>query len=285
MGEIYQKMERDLTLRNVAESTRVSYLRCCCKFVRHAGRSPAVMGSFEVDGFLESLVRRGKSPSTQRTHVAALKFLYGVTLERREVAEKIPWPKTARRIPDVLSGTEVATLLGVIAPLKYRLVLTTAYGAGLRISEACSLRVGDIDSKRGLIHVRLGKGAKDRFVMLSQRLLGMLREYWKLAQPRGPFLFPGEGPGSHVTEQAVRAALKAALPEAGIHKHVTPHLLRHSLATHLLEAGADISVIQVVLGHASIRTTAQYTQVSQQHVASVKSPLDLLGTAEGAVLG
>jgi integrase/recombinase XerD len=163
--------------------------------------------------------------------------------------------------------------------------LTAAYGAGLRISEACRLRVEDIDSRRGLIHVRLGKGAKDRYVMLSERLLAVLRRYWQQAHPQGGWLFPGRKPGKSITPHAVDNALTKAMQTLKLKKRVTPHVLRHSFATHLLEAGSDIRLIQVLLGHASIRTTARYAQVSAAHVARTKSPLDLLGTRQGSVLG
>ena len=164
-------------------------------------------------------------------------------------------------------------------------VVTTAYGAGLRVSEACRLQVQDIDGKRGLIHVRLGKGGKDRYVMLSQRLLGLLRQYWVAVRPSGEWLFPGRKPGKPLTPSAVRRALNVAVKAAKLKKRVTVHVLRHSFATHLLETGTDIRLIQVLLGHASIRTTARYAQVSTTHIGRVKSPLDLLGTKQGAVLG
>lgn len=285
MGALYQKMERDLTLRNYAEGTKRNYLRKSWKFVQHFKRPPAEMGLPEIESFLASLLERKASPEMLKLYTASIKFLYGVTLDRPEVAAKIPWPRVPIRLPDVLSGTEVERLLGLVDQLKYRVILTVVYGAGLRIGEACRLRVEDIDSKRRLIHVRRGKRGKDRFVMLSQRLLEVLREYWRLAQPAGPFLFPGAKPNSPMSKAAVRLALKFAVARAGIRKQITLHLLRHSFATHLLETGTDIRVIQMLLGHSSIRTTARYAQVSQRHVGSVKSPLDLLGTETGAALG
>jgi site-specific recombinase XerD len=158
--------------------------------------------------------------------------------------------------------------------LEPAVVSIAAYGAGLRVTEACRLQPGDIDSKRMLIHVRQGKGKKDRYVMLSPRLLEILRGYWVKASPKGDWLFPGRKPGRPLTPTSVRKALDAAAKRAKLRKKVTPHLLRHSFATHLLEAGTDIRVIQVLLGHSSIRTTARYTQVSARHIASVQSPLD-----------
>jgi integrase/recombinase XerD len=207
-----------------------------------------------------------------------------VTLDRSRVAERIPWPKVPHKQPDILSGSEVAKLLKAVSSLVPAMALTTAYGAGLRISEACRLRVEDIDGKRKLIHVRLGKGGKDRYVMLGDRLLEGLREYWVKVKPRG-WLFPGAKTGRPLSPDAVRKALERARKVAKLKKRVTTHALRHAFATHLLESGTDIRIIQVLLGHASIRTTARYTQVSNKLIASTKSPLDLLGTKKGAALG
>jgi site-specific recombinase XerD len=285
MSQFYDRMSADLKLRNYSPRTRESYLRCCRSFVRHFMRPPTELGTEEVRTFLLDLVDHFAPPSVLKMHVAGIKFLYRVTLGRPEVVADIPWPKTPRTLPDVLSGSEVARLLDAIEPVKFRMVLTCTYAGGLRISEACSLRTGDIDSERMLIHVRRGKGAKDRMVMLSPRLLDLLRKYWKATRPSGDLLFPGQEPDSHVSPAAVRNALKTAVRKARLGKRVTPHLLRHAFATHLLEAGADLRVIQVLLGHGSIRTTTRYTRVSAAHVGRTQSPLDLLGTRKGKVLG
>jgi integrase/recombinase XerD len=274
MGELYRKMERDLAIKNLAPVTRKEYLRCCCKFVRYHMRSPREMGVSEIKDFLGQLVREGAGPETLKMHVAGVKFLYGITLDRQQVADKIPWPKVPHKQPDILSLSEVERLLAAGAQsLIPSMVAMTAYAGGLRVGEACRLRPEDIDSTRMLIHVRLGKGRKDRFVMLSEHLLRLLRAYWKQAQPQGGWMFPGRKTGEPLSRAAVGKALKAAAQKAGIKKRITPHLLRHSFATHLLEAGADIRVIQVLLGHSSIRTTARYARVSARHIASVKSPL------------
>jgi integrase/recombinase XerD len=227
----------------------------------------------------------GGSVERLKMHVAGLKFLYEVTLDRPEVASKLPWPKVPHKKPDILSGTEVEKVLSAMASLVPTMVVLTAYGAGLRLSEACRVRVEDIDSKRGVIHVRLGKGDKDRYVMLSERLLRALRGYCLKTGVREGYLFPGRKNGKHLTPSAVRISLKEAVKAAKLKKRVTAHTLRHAFATHLLELGTDIRTIQVLLGHASIRTTARYTQVSRQHVARVKSPLDVLGTRKAAALG
>jgi site-specific recombinase XerD len=285
MGELRDKMARDLAIRNLAVKTQKEYLRCCSSFVRYHMRSPRELGANAIKEYLEHLLLKGAGPETLKMNVAGLKFLYGVTLDRPRVAESIPWPKVPHKKPDILSGSELLKVLEGVTSLVPGVVLMTAYGAGLRISEACRLCVEDIDGKRKLIHVRLGKGNKDRYVMLAERLLGALRSYWVQVRPEGKWLFPGRKKGAHLSASAVRKALDEAVRAAKLKKRVTPHTLRHSFATHLLETGTDVRVIQAVLGHASIRTTARYAHVSARHVASVKSPLDLLGTKRGVVLG
>jgi site-specific recombinase XerD len=244
------------------------------------------MGTKEVRDFLVHLRdERELQPMTIKGYVAALKFLYTATLDRPEVVR--PWlsPRVVRKLPVVLSGTEVETVLGVVESIAYRAVLMTTYGAGLRISEACRLQVADLDSKRMLIHIRDGKGGKQRYTMLCSRLLDMLRAYFRQVRPRGEYLFPGQKPGAHLCDSSVRKVLHQAIKDCGIDKRVTPHVMRHSFATHLLDTGTDIRTIQVLLGHSSIQTTQVYTQVSPQHISRVKSPLDLLGTREAKVLG
>jgi site-specific recombinase XerD len=285
MGALCQRMTEDLKLKNYAPATCSEYVRCARRYVAFHMRSPAVMGEREIRDFLLALAFRQSSPSVLKMHVASLKFLYTTTLRRPEEVVALPWPKVPHRLPDILSGTEVNALLSAVEPLAHRAVVMTAYGTGLRIREACSLRTTDIDSKRGLIHVRDGKRARDRYVMLPERLLAFLREYWRQTQATGPLLFPGGKPGRPITPGAVRAALKKGIRKTGIQKRVTLHSLRHSFATHLLETGTDIRVIQALLGHSSIRSTVRYTQVSRTHVGRVPSPLDLLGKEKGRVLG
>lgn len=285
MGELYNKMVRDLALRNLAVGTCQQYLRCCRGFVRYHMRSPDQLGEAEIKEFLEHLLLRGGSPEQLKMYVAGIKFLYGVTLDRRELVERIPWPKVPHKKPVVLSGTEVEKVLGAVKSAVPAMALATAYGTGLRVSEVCKLRPEDIDGKRGLIHVRLGKGGKDRYVMLPSSLLEALRRYWQQVRPSGGWLFPGRKKGTHLHPTAINYALKQAVTAIKLKKRVTSHTLRHSFATHLLELGTDLRIIQVVLGHASIRTTARYAQVSARHLATVKSPLDVLGTKQGSVLG
>lgn len=285
MGALCQRMAEDLKLKNYAPGTTREYLRCAKNFASFHMRSPAQMGEREIRDFLLSLAFRKASPEKLKMHVASLKFLYSTTLRRPEEIVALPWPKVPHRLPDILSGTEVDVLLRAVEPLIYRAVLMTAYGSGLRIREACSLQTGDIDSKRQVIHVREGKRAHDRYVVLPERLLTLLREYWRQVRPPGPWLFPGSTQRRPITPAPVRTALKRAIRKTGIKKRVTPHVLRHSFATHLLESGTDIRVIQALLGHESIRSTVRYTRVSRAHVGRVKSPLDLLGTQAGHALG
>jgi integrase/recombinase XerD len=268
-------MKADLKLRRYRASTIATYLACARRFVAYHQRPPEEMGEPEVRQFLVHMIDRRASAANQKMHVAAIRFLYGVTLDRPELAVRLPWPRMPmRKLPDILDRSEVEQILDAVESLKHRGILMTAYAAGLRIREACSLKTTDIDSTRGLIHVRDGKRGRDRFVMLSPRLLTFLRQYWKQTRPTGPHLFPGRIAGRPMTLTAVRLALSKAVARTGIKKRVTPHVLRHSFATHLLEAGEDIRVIQRLLGHGSIRTTAHYTQVSQRHVGRTQSPLD-----------
>ena len=287
MGKTRDAMLADLELRRYAESTKYKYLQCAKNFVAHFMRPAEDLGEDEVRGFVLHLVREEKaSPTVQKMHVAAIRFLYTHTLRRPEVVHWLPWPKVPRTLPVVLSGTETLALLEAVESPKYRAVLMCAYGAGLRVSEACALTPADIDSKRMLIHVRRGKRGRDRYVMLGQRLLETLRIWWCVERPaRDGYLFAGSTADRHISRHTVKKVLKKAAVAAGVEKRVTPHVLRHSFATHLLEAGTDIRVIQALLGHGSIRTTTRYTHVSAEHVGRTKSPLDLLGTEEGKPLG
>jgi site-specific recombinase XerD len=278
-------MAADLELRGLASTTKKEYLQRAHNFVAYYRRPPRELGEAEVREFLLYLVNEKKAGSaTQHMYVAAIKFLYATTLQQPEVVANIPWPKRPQTLPDILTGEEVEQLFQQIASLKHRAILMTAYGAGLRISEACALKTSDLDSKRMLIHVHKGKRSKDRYVMLSERLLDVLRTYWKVARPEGPFLFPGAIPGRPITTDAVQRVLHKVVAQGHFTKRVTPHSLRHCFATHLLETGTDIRVIQRLLGHASLQTTARYTKVTERHIGRTKSPLDLLGTKEGKVI-
>jgi site-specific recombinase XerD len=277
MGAVYEKMKADLKLRRYSPRTEKSYLYYAARFVRHFDRPPARMGKAEIREFLLALEARGESASSLKLYLASIRFLYAVTLERPFEVAHIPWPRVVQKLPAVVSRADIEALLGKIEPLVCRVVVMTAYVTGLRISEALSLETGDIDGKAGVIHVRRGKGGRPRFVMLPRRLLETLREYWRLARPPGPLLFPGQDRSKPLCPDTVRRAVHCAAAALGIEQRVTMHAFRHSFATHLLESGEDLRTIQVLLGHRSIRNTTRYLQVSTQHLARVASPLDTLG--------
>jgi site-specific recombinase XerD len=276
-------MADDMRLAGFSPSTQRIYLHYAKYFTKHFMRSPSEMGEDEVRAFLLHLLDERKlSHNTYRQCYAALKFLYGVTLRRSFEVDSIPRHRGQPRLPIVLSGTEVQQLLKAFTNVKYRTMAMVMYAGGLRVSEVCVLRVGDIDSKRMLIHVREGKGGRDRCVMLSRRLLAALRAYWKEERPRD-LLFPGKaGPLNPAT---VRRAVRRASEVADFRKTVTPHVLRHAFATHLLELGTDLRVVQTLLGHRQLQMTARYTNVSTRHLQRVRSPLDVLGKPESKLLG
>jgi site-specific recombinase XerD len=265
----------DMTVRNLSPATQRSYIHAVAKFSRYFGRSPDRLDIEDVRAYQVYLVSQGISwPSLNQT-VCALRFFYGVTLGRNEMPERIAYAREPRKLPLILGADEVVRFLEAVPSLKTRTALTTAYGAGLRASEAVSLKVADIDSSRMLIQVRHGKGAKDRTVMLSPQLLAILRTYWRLARPK-VWLFPGRDEAKPIDVQVLHAACRSATKAAGLAKRVTVHTLRHSFATHLLESGVDIRIIQVLLGHNSLSTTARYTQVATTTIAGTQSPLDRL---------
>jgi len=210
MGILRQRMTEDLKLRGLAPITVASYLRYAQRFAEHyAPRSPSKLGEREVKGFLLHMVEKERiSASTQVVCLAGIKFLSETTLKRPEVVAGIPYPKRPSPLPEVLSGSEVQRLLGCITSIRMRLVGTTLYATGLRVSEACHLRPDDIDAQRGLIHVRLGKGGRDRHVPMGEKLLGLLREYWRIARPEGPYLFPGDAAGKPITTKDVGPLLR-----------------------------------------------------------------------------
>lgn len=275
MPSVLDRMRDDLILKNYAAGTHDLYLRCASAFLKHTKHRPLKLSEESIRKYVVGLSER-HSPATVKVHVAAIRFLYTRTLNCPERVQSLFFPKVPHHLPDILSREEVKCLLEAIDTPMHRAVLMTAYGAGMRISEACSLLITDIDSQRGLFHIREGKRARDRYVMLSPTLLTALREYWKLYRPAIPVLFPGDKPGSSVSHDSVRNSLRHACQKLGLTKRVTPHSLRHAFATHLLEDGADIRTIQVLLGHGSIRSTARYTHVSAAHICKTKSPLDTL---------
>jgi site-specific recombinase XerD len=280
MGHLRNKMVADLKLRGLSERTRETYLNCVSVFVRHHRKSPTQLGRDEVRDFLLHLVEQRKvKPATYNVYAAALKFLYAHTLERPQDVAWIAQMKVRRPLPSILNCTEIERLLSALGSLKMQSIVMAAYGAGLRVSEACKLCVEDIDSQRMVIVVKNGKGGKGRYTLLPRRLLELLRAYWREVRPTGPQLFPGQKPGSAVSRDAVGKALTRAAQRAKLDKRITPHGLRHAFATHLLESGTDIRTLQVLLGHASIQTTARYAQVSTKLIRQTQSPADRLRKA------
>jgi len=278
METLRNRLEADLKLRGYAASTQRSYVACVRSFVNyHGGVSPMRLGETEVVAFLLHLVEERKVSASHLTvHIAALKFFYSHTLQRPEEVVRLTFPRQRRPLPDPLSPKEVKAVLDGMARPLYRMVLMCAYAAGLRIGEACSLKSGDIDSQRGVIHVRNAKGGRDRFVMLSPRLLVALRTYWVSEHPPGPYLFPGKDPRQPITTDAVRAAMKKVTTKLGFKKKVGPHTLRHSFAIHLLDNGTDLATIKVLLGHRSVRTTMKYLNMGTKRISRTVSPLENL---------
>ena len=285
MGQLRDRMEADLRLAGYSPSTRNIYLCYARLFAKYHMRSPAEMGEEEIRQYLLHMVEKKKiSHETYRQIRAALIFLFTITLRRSTEVEYLPVRRKRVRLPVVLSGTEVQALLDAVRTPKYHAIVMAQYAGGLRISEACRLRPEDIDSKRMVIHVRAGKGGRDRYTVLSERFLAFLRDYFRKNRPQ-EWLFPGQTAAGHASPETSRRVFHAAIASARISKKVTPHVLRHCFATHLLESGVDIAVIQALLGHGSLRATEVYTHVSVEHIGRVKSPLDLLGTPAAKPLG
>jgi integrase/recombinase XerD len=281
MTPLRRRMIEDMKLKNLSTRTINAYVSRVSNFASHFGRSPQLLGRNDVRSYLLHLIQEKKvSWSVYNQTLAALRFLYEVTLGRKDVLERIPFPKQPKRLPVVLSPDEVARFFAGLGDIKHRAILMTAYAAGLRLSEVIGLRIADLDSKRMVIRVRQAKGRRDRYVMLSPRLLALLREYWKVVRPTD-WLFPGDVPGKPITGKAVHKICVRAAQDAGLGKHVTVHTLRHSFATHLLEAGTDLRTIQVLLGHRKLETTAIYTHVSPAAVEATRSPLDRIGPLPG----
>ena len=278
MTALRQRMTEDLQLRNYASGTIVAYVAHVSWLAKYYHKSPDQLNQEQVRAYLIHLVReRGLSWSHYNITVCALRFLYRVTLGRDWPIKHIPYAKRSRKLPSVLSGAEVIRLLECVPKLPHRVVLLTMYGTGLRISEATWLRVEDIDSQRMLIHVRSGKGAKDRLVPLSPLLLESLRAYWRATRSR-TWLFPGLDPERPMHQRTLRKVIQQAAQAAGLNKHVTPHTLRHSFATQILEDGVDLRTIQKLLGHNQLRTTTNYTHISIDRLQRTASPLDRLAS-------
>jgi len=284
MGSLRDRMEEDLKLAGFSASTVRVYLTYARLFVKHFGRSPEMILEEEIRDFLlELLEKRHTSAGTFRQYRSAIRFLYEHTLRKPWRVASIPpsLGRSRQSLPVVLSRNEVAALFAATESVKYRTLFMAMYAAGLRVNEACCLRTTDIDAGRRMIHVRDGKMRKDRYVMLSLRLLSSLRGYWREARPKGRYLFPGETGEGHISTQSAGIVFRKAALLAGITKPASTHCLRHSFATHLLEDGTELVVIQALLGHRRLETTALYTRMSARHIAGTESPLDRLEMKEG----
>jgi integrase/recombinase XerD len=270
-----RRMIEDMTVRKFVEKTRDDYIRHVKTFAAFLGRSPDTATAEELRLFQLHQSETGVRPPTINGSVVALRFFFTVTLDRGGLARHLTFVREPRKMPVVLSPEEVTRLLEAAPGPKYKAALGAAYGAGLRVSEVVSLKVPDVDSKRMLLRIEQGKGRKDRHAMLSPQLLELLRDWYRIARPQ-IWLFPGQNPVNHLTTRQFNRAVHAAADMAEIKKRVSPHTLRHSFATHLLEQNIDIRVIQVLLGHAKLDTTALYTRVATNTIRAVMSPLDRL---------
>lgn len=275
MSPLRRRMIEDMTVRNLSATTQRSYMYAVANFSRFFGRSPDHLDYEAVRTYQMHLVERGISWQSLNQTVCALRFFYGVTLGRADVPARIAHAREPRRLPVVLSCDEVVRFLTAVRDMKSRVALTTAYAAGLRVSEVVSLKIANIDTSRMMLRVEQGKGRKDRYVMLSPQLLAILRSYWRSARPVH-WLFPGRNPEWPMVPGGLYDACRSACAIAGLTKRVTVHTLRHSFATHLLESGTDIRIIQVLLGHNDLQTTARYTQVAASTIRNTPSPLDRL---------
>lgn len=280
MTPLRQRMIEEMHLRNYSKHSIAAYVSAVSRLANYYGRRPDRLSREEIRDFLVDLVeeKRVSWPYYQQV-LAALRYFYRHVVHRGEIVDDIRGPRPAKKLPVVLSRAEVARFFRAIPSLKQRTILMVAYGAGLRVGEVVQLRLADIDRERGVIRVCQGKGKKDRYTMLSPALLEMLDRYLWAAQP-ADLLFTSRRPDRPITPSTVQRFCQAARQAAGLAKQVSPHTLRHSFATHLLEAGTDLRVIQVLLGHASPRTTAIYTHVSTALIGKTRSPLDMLPSVQ-----
>jgi site-specific recombinase XerD len=268
-------MIEDMTIRKFAQKTQHDYVQRVKDFASYLKRSPDTAKPEDVRGFQLHLASSGAGVPKINITISALRFFFNVTLDRPDLSRQLSTVHEPRKVPVVLSPEEVARFLEAAPGIKYKAAFSVAYGAGLRVSEVAALKVGDIDSKRMMLRVEQGKGRKDRYAMLSPTLLDLLRDWYRVARPQG-WLFPGQNPTNPITARQLTRACHAAADMADLKKRVTPHTLRHSFATPLLEQNIDIRVIQVLLGHSKLETTALYTRVATNTIREVMSPLDRL---------
>ena len=281
ISPLRQRMIDDMTQRRLNPKTQEAYLRAVIKLTRFLGRSPDSASADDLRRFQLHLAQNGVSNQTINASITGLRFFFEVTLDDHQALRKMRTVRSPRKLPVVLSPDEVRRLLEATTSVKYKAALATAYGAGLRASEVTHLKVTDIDSQRMVIRVEQGKGSKDRHAMLSPALLALLRHWWHIAQAqrrmlKGGWLFPGQNPVNPLSTRQLRRAMDASVKLAGLDKPVSLHSLRHAFATHLLEQGIDIRLIQVLLGHKKLETTAMYSHVATRTLRDAHSPLDAL---------
>ena len=275
MSPLRARMIEDMRIRGMAETSQKAHIRALKDFTAFLGRAPDTATPDELRAYQLHMTDTEVTPSVYNARITALRFFFGMTCNREDMKKYMQFRTEPRKLPIVLSFEEVSAVLSA-APgpgLKYRAALGIGYGAGLRASEVTNLKVRDIDSDRMLIHVERGKGGKDRDVMLSPSLLELLRDYWREARPQG-WLFPGQSRVEPLSPRSLNRAFNSAKAMAGTKKPATLHSLRHSFATHLLEADTDVRVIQVLLGHAKLTTTARYTHVATKTLRNVSSPFE-----------
>jgi integrase/recombinase XerD len=286
MMPLRKRMTEDMQVRNLALNTQMSYVQQVSLFARYFNTSPDLLGPEDIRTYQVYLTNEKKlAPSSILIAVSALRFLYKVSLHKDwSFEDMIPAPKKPEKLPVILSPEETLQFLDSVDSTKHHAILTSCYAAGLRISESIHLKPTDIDSQRMVIRVEQGKGQKDRYVMLSPKLLETLRSYWRAVRPTGGWLFEGDIAGQPINRSSVELACQKARRRSGIRKPITPHSLRHAFAVHLLESGTDVRTIQLLLGHRSLATTARYLRIATSKVCSTSSPLDLLPRPDPAPL-
>ncbi len=284
ISPLRQRMIEDMRMRKFGEKTQLDYVRAVRKFAQYLGRSPDTASVEDLRNYQLHLVDKGTSPASLNSAISGLKFFFNTTLDRPELVAKMQPVHLPRKLPVILSPEEVKRLIGAAGNLKHQTALALAYATGLRVNEVVALKIGDIDSQRMTLRVEQGKGQKDRYALLSPVLLERLRVWWRVARAQGKmldggWLFPGQNPVRHLSARQLNRAIHAAADEAGIEKQISMHSLRHAFATHLLEQKVDIRLIQVLLGHKKLETTALYAQVATDILREVVSPLEKLNSA------